>query len=71
MRALPCLDQGQGRALHSYLRRSFQVVLASRRRQSGQEIDVLTANVEVAGWLLREVAHRCVNRTANLVSPSL
>ena len=37
--------------VNGYLRRSFYVALASRLAQSGQRLDVVSANVEVVHWL--------------------
>ncbi len=47
---------------NGYLRRSFYVPLASRLGQSGLQLDVVTANVEVAHWL-RQVANERVHGT--------
>ncbi|NHZ38539.1 IS21 family transposase, partial [Massilia sp. CCM 8692] len=47
---------------NGYLRRSFYVPLASLLAQSGQKLDVVTANVEVAHWLA-EVANARVHGT--------
>ena len=47
---------------NAYLRRSFYVPLASRLAQSGQKLDVVTANVEVAHWLA-EVANSRLHGT--------
>jgi transposase len=54
--------KGKVERFNGYLRRSFYVPLASRLRQSGQQLDVLTANIEVTRWL-REVAHQRVHGT--------
>ena len=54
--------KGKVERFNGYLRRSFYVPLASRLRQSGQQLDVITANVEVAHWL-REVANTRVHGT--------
>jgi transposase len=43
--------KGKVERFNGYLRRSFYVPLASRLAQSGQKLDVVTANVEVAHWL--------------------
>lgn len=45
-----------------YLRRSLYMPLASRLGQSGLQLDVVTANAEVARWL-REVANDRVHGT--------
>ena len=45
--------KGKVERFNGYLRRSFYVPLASRLAQSGQKLDVVTANVEVAHWLRR------------------
>lgn len=54
--------KGKVERFNGYLRRSFYVPLASRLRQSGQQLDVVTANLEVTHWL-REVAHQRVHGT--------
>lgn len=54
--------KGKVERFNGYLRRSFYVPLASRLRQSGQQLDVVTANIEVTRWL-REVAHLRVHGT--------
>lgn len=54
--------KGKVERFNGYLRRSFYVPLASRLRQSGQQLDVVTANIEVTRWL-REVAHQRVHGT--------
>jgi transposase len=54
--------KGKVERFNGYLRRSFYVPLASRLAQSGQKLDVVTANVEVAHWL-REVANVRVHGT--------
>lgn len=48
--------KGKVERFNGYLRRSFYVPLASRLAQSGQKLDVVTANVEVSHWL-RNVAN--------------
>jgi transposase len=48
--------KGKAERFNGYLRRSFHVPPASRLAQSGQKLDVVTANVEVAHWLC-EVAN--------------
>ena len=54
--------KGKVERFNGYLRRSFYVPLASRLAQSGQKLDVITANVEVAHWL-NEVANARVHGT--------
>jgi transposase len=54
--------KGKVERFNGYLRRSFYVPLASRLAQSGQRLDVVTANIEVARWL-REVANLRVHGT--------
>lgn len=54
--------KGKVERFNGYLRRSFYVPLASRLAQSGQKLDVVTANVEVAHWL-REVANARIHGT--------
>lgn len=54
--------KGKVERFNGYLRRSFYVPLASRLRQSGQQLGVVTANIEVTRWL-REVAHERVHGT--------
>ena len=54
--------KGKVERFNGYLRRSFYVPLASRLAQSGQRLDVVTANSEVARWL-REVANARVHGT--------
>lgn len=54
--------KGKVERFNGYLRRSFYVPLASRLAQSGQKLDVVTANVEVAHWLA-EVANARVHGT--------
>jgi transposase len=48
--------KGKVERFNGYLRRSFYVPLNSRLSQSGQVLDVTTANIEVSQWL-REVAN--------------
>lgn len=48
--------KGKVERFNGYLRRSFYVPLSSRLSQSGQLLDVTTANIEVSRWL-REVAN--------------
>jgi hypothetical protein len=43
--------KGKVERFNGYLRRSFYVPLASRLAQSGLQLDVVTANAEVARWL--------------------
>ena len=54
--------KGKVERFNGYLRRSFYVPLASRLGQSGLQLDVVTANVEVTRWL-REVANERVHGT--------
>jgi transposase len=54
--------KGKVERFNGHLRRSFYVPLASRLAQSGQQLDVVTANVEVAHWL-REVANVRIHGT--------
>lgn len=54
--------KGKVERFNGYLRRSFYVPLASRLAQSGQRLDVVTANIEVTRWL-REVANERVHGT--------
>lgn len=54
--------KGKVERFNGYLRRSFYVPLVSRLAQSGQKLDVITANVEVTHWL-REVANVRVHGT--------
>lgn len=54
--------KGKVKRFIGYLRRSFYVPLASRLGQSGLQLDVVIANVEVTRWL-REVANERVHGT--------
>ena len=54
--------KGKVERFNGYLRRSFYVPLASRLAQSGQKLDVVTSNVEVAHWLA-EVANARIHGT--------
>ena len=54
--------KGKVERFNGYLRRSFYVPLASRLAQSGQQLDVVTANVEVTHWL-REIANVRIHGT--------
>jgi hypothetical protein len=54
--------EGKVERFNGYLRRSFYVPLVSRLAQSGQQLDVLTANIEVAHWL-RQVANERIHGT--------
>lgn len=54
--------KGKVERFNGYLRRSFYVPLASQLAPSGQKLDVVTANIEVARWL-REVANERVHGT--------
>ena len=58
--------KGKVERFNGYLRRSFYVPLASRLAQSGQKLDVVTANVEVAHWL-RDVANMRTHGTTKEV----
>jgi transposase len=54
--------KGKVERFNGYLRRSFYVPLTSRLAQSGLQLDVVTANIEVARWL-RDVANERVHGT--------
>jgi hypothetical protein len=54
--------KGKVERFNGYLRRSFYVPLSSRLAQSGQRLDVVTANTEVAHWL-NEVANVRIHGT--------
>ena len=54
--------KGKVERFNGYLRRSFYVPLASRLGQSGLQLDVATANAEVARWL-DDVANARVHGT--------
>ena len=54
--------KGKVERFNGYLRRSFYVPLASRLGQSGQQLDIVTANIEVVRWL-HEVAHERIHGT--------
>lgn len=54
--------KGKVERFNGYLRRSFYVPLVSRLRQSGLQLDVVTANAEVARWL-KDVANERVHGT--------
>mgnify|MGYP003532960540 FL=1 len=54
--------KGKVERFNGYLRRSFYVPLASRLAQSGLQLDVVTANSEVARWLC-EVANERLHGT--------
>lgn len=54
--------KGKVERFNGYLRRSFYVPLRSRLAQSGQKLDVVTANIEVSRWL-SEVAHQRIHGT--------
>lgn len=58
--------KGKVERFNGYLRRSFYVPLASRLAQSGQKLDVVTSNVEVAHWLA-EVANARIHGTTGEV----
>jgi hypothetical protein len=59
-------DQGQGRALQSYLKGSFLVPLAATLEASGLQLDAHLANVHVRRWL-DEVANARVHATTKAV----
>ena len=54
--------KGKVERFNGYLRRSFYVPLVSRLKQAGLQLDVVTANIEVARWLA-EVANERVHGT--------
>lgn len=60
--------KGKVERFNGYLRRSFYVPLASRLKQAGLQLDVVTANIEVSRWLA-EVANDRVHGTTG-VQPS-
>jgi transposase len=60
--------KGKVERFNGYLRRSFYVPLVSRLKQAGLQLDVVTANIEVARWLA-EVANERVHGTTG-VRPS-
>jgi hypothetical protein len=60
VRVLSRPGKGKVERFNGYLRRSFYVPLASRLGQSGLQLHVVTANVEVSRWL-REVANERVH----------
>ena len=53
MPAVPAKTKGKVERFNGYLRRSFYVPLVSRLKQAGLQLDVVTANIEVARWLGR------------------
>ena len=59
--------KGKVERFNGYLRRSFYVPLASRLKQAGLQLDVVTANIEVSRWLA-DVANERVHGTTG-VSP--
>ena len=59
-------DEGQGRTLIGYLKRSFWVPFVASMRQAGLKPDKHAANGAVARWL-REVANARVHATTNAV----
>jgi transposase len=61
--------KGKVERFNGYLRRSFYVPLASRLKQAGLQIDVVTANIEVARWL-EDIANERVHGTT-AVRPSV
>ena len=56
--------KGKVERFNGYLRRSFYVPLASRLKQSGLQLDVLTANIEVKRWLAQVANQRVHGTTA-------
>lgn len=60
--------KGKVERFNGYLRRSFYVPLASRLKQAGLTLDVVTANIEVACWL-EKIANERVHGTTG-VQPS-
>jgi transposase len=54
--------KGKVERFNGYLRRSFYVPLASRLDQSGLQLGVVTANVEVTRWLYEVANERCMAR---------
>ena len=54
--------KGKVERFNGYLRRSFYVPLISRLKQAGLQLDVVTANIEVARWLA-QVANERVHGT--------
>ena len=60
--------KGKVERFNGYLRRSLYVPLASRLKQAGLQLDVVTANIEVARWL-EEIANERVHGTTG-VRPS-
>ena len=61
--------KGKVERFNGYLRRSFYVPLASRLKQSGLQLDVVTANIEVTRWL-QDIANERVHGTT-AVQPSV
>jgi hypothetical protein len=60
--------KGKVERFNGYLRRSFYVPLASRLKQAGLQLDVVTANMAVSSWLA-DVANERVHGTTG-VQPS-
>ena len=58
--------KGKVERMNGYLRRSFYVPLAAKLRAAGLELDVTTANLEVARWL-REIANARIHGTTGEV----
>ncbi len=61
--------KGKVERFNGYLRRSFYVPLASGLKQAGLQLDVVTANIEVARWL-QDIANERVHGTT-AVQPSV
>ena len=61
--------KGKVERFNGYLRRSFYVPLASRLKQAGLQLDVVTANIEVVRWL-QDIANERVHGTT-AVQPSV
>ena len=57
--------KGKVERFNGYLRRSFYVPLATKLKQAGLQLDVVTANAEVQHWL-REVAHERIHGTTKM-----
>ncbi|CAN5471209.1 hypothetical protein BH10PSE16_BH10PSE16_04800 [soil metagenome] len=57
--------KGKVERFNGYLRRSFYVPLASRLKQAGLQLDVVTANIEVSRWLA-EVANERMHGTTGV-----
>ena len=57
--------KGKVERFNGYLRRSFYVPLTSRLKQAGVQLDVVTANIEVAHWL-QDIANERVHGTTGI-----